>query len=92
MFRRLLLVALLTIGAAAIANERADWETMREAMAAWEQKDYEKARVIMLPLARRGHAEALFRMGMIYERGLGVDPDAGIAEQFYNGYCPLPEN
>lgn len=90
MFRNLLLAAVLAYTVGALADQRDDWQIMDEAMQAWNREDYEEARKIMLPLARRGHAEALFRMGIIYERGLGVEPDMKIAEQFYNGYCPLP--
>lgn len=84
----LLLAAAVACGAA--ADGRQDAAAMTEALAAWHAEQYTAARRIMEPLARQGHAEALFRMGIIYERGLGVTPDEEIAEAFYNGYCPLP--
>lgn len=90
MLSGLLLAACVAFNAAADGSE--DATAMAEALAAWQAEDYAAARRIMEPLARQGHAEALFRMGIIYERGLGVTPDEEIAEAFYNGYCPLPAN
>ena len=89
-FLRALAALLMLAATGALADDRSDASIMREVLEAWNDEDYETARRLMLPLASRGHAEALFRMGIIYERGLGVEPDMEIAEQFYSGYCPLP--
>jgi TPR repeat protein len=89
-FPRLFAAAMALAAAAATADERPDTDIMNDAREALNREDYDSARRLMLPLAGRGHAEAMFRMGIIYERGLGVEPDMEIAEQFYSGYCPLP--
>ncbi len=92
MWCRSVLAAGLLFAPAPLVVAQDDAEIMARAVAAWHEEDYQAARELMEPLARRGHAEALFRMGIIYERGLGVTIDMEIAEQFYNGYCPLPDD
>ncbi len=82
-------LGLLAAAPAAADDARAD-ARLERARQAWQEQDYETARRLFLPLASEGVAEALFRMGMIHEQGLGVPADPALAEQFYAGYCPLP--
>lgn len=49
----------------------------------YEQQDYEKARVLLEPLARDGDLKALNLLGKIYENGLGVSVNRKRAEGMY---------
>jgi TPR repeat protein len=85
-------IALLFCLAAGVAGagDQDPPTAIERARQAWQAGDYQEARRLFLPLAADGVAEALFRLGMIYEQGLGVVADPDLAEQFYSGYCPLP--
>jgi len=60
------------------------------AVRAYAARDYETALQILLPLAEQGHADAQFRLGMMFDNGLGVPEDPAQAEYWYNQACPLP--
>ena len=82
----------LVMTAIAAANVVADESlvNLAKARAAFESADYETARHLLIPLATDGQPEALFRLAIIYERGLGVAADPDLAEMLYNGFCPIP--
>jgi len=65
-------------------------EELVMAREAFDAGHFVAARKRLIPLAAEGEPEALFRLAIIYERGLGVAADAEIAEQLYSGFCPLP--
>jgi uncharacterized protein len=50
---------------------------------AFDSGDYGRAAALLEPLARRGEARAQFRLGYLYEAGLGVPQDYGQALQWY---------
>ncbi|MFO7641748.1 MAG: tetratricopeptide repeat protein [Candidatus Competibacteraceae bacterium] len=53
-----------------------DEETaLREAEAAFDARDYARARAILTPLAERGNPRAQNGLGILYGRGLGVPQD-----------------
>ena len=45
--------------------------------------DYVRAQNVWLPLARNGNAEAQYRLGRLYENGLGTEQNPIIAVQWY---------
>jgi len=71
----ILLVA--AVAAATAADELAD------GIAAYERGDYPGALAAWLPLAKRGDAEAQYRVGRLYYYGTGVAPDAAEAARWY---------
>ncbi|MDX1451123.1 MAG: caspase family protein, partial [Oleiphilaceae bacterium] len=48
-----------------------------------ERANYENAKKIWLPMAENGDPKAQNYVGEIYEKGLGVNPDYGLAAQWY---------
>jgi hypothetical protein len=63
---------------------------------AFEAGDYETARQQWQAAAREGNGEALTRLGLLYEQGLGVQPDAYAAFVLYRvavlrGYGPAEQ-
>lgn len=65
-------------------------DPLKDAREAFEKHQFQLARELLIPLAHAGEPEALFRLAIIYERGLGVEADPELAEQLYNGFCPIP--
>lgn len=55
-----------------------------EVFAALDAQDHSRARSLAEPLAAKGDARASFALGRIYERGLGVRPDIGMALEHYS--------
>ncbi len=82
------LVLFLLLGLCA-GTARAD--PMEAAIEAYESGDYETALEILRPLAEQGHPDAQFRLGTMFDNGLGLPKDAVKAEYWYNKACPLPE-
>ncbi len=60
------------------------------AVRAYASGDYETALQILLPLAEQGHPDAQFRLGMMFDNGLGLPKDPVEAEYWYNKACPVP--
>lgn len=56
---------------------------MRAAADAFTRGDYQTAAREWLPHAAQGNPEALFQLGQLYRRGLGVKKDIARAEQYY---------
>ena len=54
-----------------------------EGVAAYERDDYAAALREFLPLARRGHRLAQFNVGLMYQHGLGVEPNLTEAVKWY---------
>ncbi len=52
-------------------------------VAAYKHHYYSKARMHLLPLASRGHANAQYYMGLLFANGEGVDQDYEIAIKWY---------
>ena len=70
---------------------------VEEARLAFEQRDYARAMALWTPLAERGVAEALFGLGVMHEKGLGVERDYVEAARLYrraaqDGYAPAQFN
>ena len=72
-----ILMLVLAAAAPAAADDLAD------GLAAYERGDYQAALAAWLPLAKRGDAEAQYRVGRIYYYGTGVAPDAAEAARWY---------
>ncbi len=85
LFAVLLIGFLLAAGPAALAGdlpENAD-ARFEEGVAAYEAKDYQKAREIWLPLAHARHAGAQFKMGVLYSFGRIGPQDHATAGEWY---------
>ena len=76
--RRLVLAAVLVLGAAA-----SSWADYQEGLSAYMRGDYARALVAFLPLARQGHAEAQYTLGYMYASGLGAPKREAAAAQWY---------
>ena len=78
------LAPILVLGAvAAAAATAATADELADGIAAYERGDYASALAAWLPLAKRGDAEAQYRVGRLYYYGTGVAPDAGEAARWY---------
>ncbi len=72
-----------------LSAARAD--SLDKALAAYESGDYATALKVLRPLAEQGQPDAQFRLGTMYDNGLGLPRDAARAEYWYNKACPVPE-
>jgi ATP-dependent protease ClpP protease subunit len=54
-----------------------------DGIAAYDQKKFEAAYALWLPLAERGHAAAQFNVAVLFEKGLGVAQDPQAAARWY---------
>jgi ATP-dependent protease ClpP protease subunit len=52
-------------------------------LAAFDQQQFATALTLWLPLAQQGDRTAQFRVGVLYEKGLGVDADPAEAARWY---------
>jgi len=77
--RTLPAIALLLLAAMTLARAG----PFEDGVAAYDHKDYAKALELWLPLARAGDPTAQFNVGVLYEKGLGVDASATDAAQWY---------
>ena len=50
---------------------------------AFNEEHYQLARRVWVALAQQGHAEAAYKLGMMYDMGLGMERDAAVAAQWY---------
>jgi TPR repeat protein len=76
--RSLLLVMLLVTGLVA-----SSWADYTAGLIAYEQGDYATALREWTPLAEQGIPEAQFKLGILYDQGLGVAPNVTDALQWY---------
>lgn len=60
------------------------------AVRAYAAGNYKTALRILLPLAEQGHADAQFRLGMMFDNGFDLPQDPAQAEYWYNKTCPVP--
>jgi hypothetical protein len=84
----LLLVAILALSSAALANEftayrRPDPKVFAQGIAAYDAGDYAKAFDIWLPMARSGDLAAAFNIGLMLRDGRGVPKDEVRALTFF---------
>lgn len=56
--------------------------SLREAVSAFNQKQYERSVAILMPLAEQGNPKAQYRLGIHYYLGLGVNQDDEFAVQW----------
>jgi len=57
--------------------------TFDDGVEAYDHQDYTKALGIWLPLAEQGNAQAQYRVGLMYFKGLGVARDYALAMAWY---------
>jgi TPR repeat protein len=55
----------------------------RTAAQAYNRKDYATALENFLPLAKKGHVEAQYLLGLMYQHGRGTEPDFAQAARWY---------
>ena len=60
------------------------------AVRAYDDRHYDTALRLLLPLAEQGHVDAQFRLGMMLDNGLGVPEDPAKARYWYDKACPVP--
>lgn len=58
-------------------------QKMELAVAAYESQEYASAHELLLPLADYGDHDAEYRLGVLYDRGLGVEQDLLQAADYY---------
>ena len=75
------LVAMLVI-AACTFQAKAE-VTAEQALAAYEQGNFEEAFTLWQTLADGGNEEAQFQLGLMYDKGQGVNEDPAAAVQWY---------
>jgi TPR repeat protein len=76
--KRLKLILLLGLVFAITACGKAETSstaTAEEGRAAFEERDFDEAFELLLPLAENGDPEAQFKVGFMYVHGRGVDRD-----------------
>ena len=76
--RPLLLAIVLVAGLVACS-----WADYTAGLIAYKQNDYPTALQEWTPLADRGVPEAQFKLGLLYDQGLGVKQDMTEALQWY---------
>lgn len=50
-------------------------DDLSKGLKAYQSADYEKAYELWKPLAKNGNAKAQYNLGIMYEKGIGVDQD-----------------
>ena len=55
----------------------------QEAIDAFKRKDYKTAYQLILPLAKKGFAKAQYSLGVMYEKGKGVNKDSEKAKKWF---------
>ena len=55
----------------------------QEAIDAYKRKDYKTAYQLILPLAKKGYSKAQYSLGMMYEKGKGVNKDSDRAKKWF---------
>ena len=55
----------------------------QEAINAFKRKDYKTAYQLILPLAKKGFAKAQYSLGVMYEKGKGVNKDSEKAKKWF---------
>jgi TPR repeat protein len=78
-----LLVLLLTIGAATCLTTLAAADAVDEANQAVRMGDYEKAAKLLVRAAKRGEVDAQYQLASLYRSGRGVDKDHAAAARWF---------
>lgn len=86
----LALAAAVLLPLAALGNAADDFE---QARAMYDARDYVRARAALQPLAEQGDARAQHLLGLLYEKGRGVEKDFTTAVRWYqrashSGHAP----
>ncbi len=55
----------------------------QEAINAYKRKDYETAYQLILPLAKKGLSKAQYSLGVMYEKGKGINKDSDKAQKWF---------
>ena len=81
-------ICLLVVGGCASLGSN----PLEEGLTAYEAQDYKSAVSLWTPLAEEGDSEAQFNMGVMYDRGQGVEADPVTALKWYRlaadqGHC-----
>jgi uncharacterized protein len=82
-WRHALIVTALVVLATLAAPSLATAGAFEDSAIAFDNGDYGRAAALLEPLARRGEARAQFRLGYLYEAGLGVPQDYARALEWY---------
>ncbi|MFP3873092.1 MAG: tetratricopeptide repeat protein [Thiohalophilus sp.] len=64
-------------------NQAVGGRAFQAGLVAFEQEEYTLARRQWVPMARLGHAESQFYMGLLHDVGVGIRPDARQAIRWY---------
>lgn len=80
----------ILLGLSALYGPVAVADPFATAVRAYADGDYQTALRILHPLAEQGHPQAQFRLGMMFDNGLGLPEDPAQAEYWYNKACPAP--
>lgn len=78
--RNLLLLCCLQL---ALVSGPVAAETLKQAVDAFDFQEYDNARKWLLPWAKKGEPDAQYRLGIMYEEGLGVPADPDRARDWY---------
>ncbi len=57
---------------------------LRNALIAFSREDYRHAHACLIPLAQKGHADAQFYLGSLYDAGNGVEANAALAAHWFH--------
>jgi TPR repeat protein len=74
----------LLAGMILLAVPGATWAGWEEGHAAFARRDYSSALREWMPLAESGHVEAQLNIAFMYNQGLGVPVDHGVARRWYH--------
>lgn len=58
-------------------------DTFEDGLKAYKSGDYKKALSVWTPLANKGNASAQYNLGVMYEKGIGVDQDYKEVAKWY---------
>ena len=82
------LLATALFGASVFSFHSTAWadtpeQQFQQGLTAYEQRDYQTAFKLWLPLAEQGYASAQFNLGVMYDKGQGVKQDYFEAVKWY---------
>ena len=78
----IVLLSLLLPNAPAWGSQ-ADDQAVKQAITAYENGEYERAKSIFIPLAETGHPKAITFLGLMYDLGKGFPADTSTACDYY---------
>ncbi len=77
------IAAILSFAAVLLAPPHSFGGALEDGSAALEQKDYNKAFSLLLPVAKEGNAFAQYNIAVMYAQGLGVEKNEAEAVKWY---------